>query len=263
MSSAKTKGMAAKLRMVDFDRPVSLPIKSKEALKEAIVDYIIRDSSGGSYFRKMKQRKYEQVKLQAEVNGILRTLDCELPLILQKYTALSKNEAQNHTGIEELALDILDLLDKLEDPTILYSVEVQGEASAEKVVTVIVEKHFREKRREVLEGEYDEAKKTLFTKYKKVNFNEFGEDRNDRDLPTEKGSEDNSQRVSRSTVTALMEKEEYGKKHLQVPTKSKLKSLVDSCNVFDFPDRVEALRREKLISEFCGGKEANFIQTRQ
>lgn len=78
-------------------------------------------------------------------------------------------------------------------------------------------------------------------------------------LPSEMGSEDNSQRVSRSTVTALMEREEYGKKHMQVPSKSKLKNLVDSCNVFDFPERVEALRREKMIAEFCGGKEADFI----
>jgi hypothetical protein len=26
---------------------------------------------------------------------------------------------------------------------------------------------------------------------------------------------------------------------------------VDSCNIFDFPDRVEALKREKLIGEYC------------
>lgn len=50
---------------------------------------------------------------------------------------------------------------------------------------------------------------------------------------------------------------------MQVPSKSKLKNLVDSCNVFDFPERVEALRREKMIAEFCGGKEADFIQVRQ
>jgi len=52
--------------------------------------------------------------------------------------------------------------------------------------------------------------------------------------------------VSRNTIIAL-EKEEHSKKRFPAATKSKLKNLVDSCNVFEFPDRVEALKREKLI----------------
>ena len=54
----KAKGLAAKIRVVNCDRPTALRINSKEARREAITDYIIHDLSGSSNFRKMKNRNY-------------------------------------------------------------------------------------------------------------------------------------------------------------------------------------------------------------
>ena len=52
-----------------------------------------------------------------------------------------------------------------------------------------------------------------------------------------------------------MNEEELFQKHLPKPAISKLKQLVDSCNVFDHPDKLEALRKEKLSSTFCKDEE--------
>lgn len=54
----KAKALAAKIRVVNCDRPTALRINSKEARREAITDYIIHDLSGSSNFRKMKNRNY-------------------------------------------------------------------------------------------------------------------------------------------------------------------------------------------------------------
>lgn len=110
--------------------------------------------------------------------------------------------------------------------------------STDSVLGVLVTKHFRDRQRQTLQGQFEDIRKKIYTKYKKVSFIELGANgvsKKDCEFFVEKGaSEENSQRVSRSTITAL-EKEEYTKKHFPVPTKSKLKTLVDTCNVFDYP----------------------------
>ncbi len=57
----------------------------------------------------------------------------------------------------------------------MLSIEVSGEPTSDKVLNLLIEKHFREKRRVILQDEYNEAKKTLFTKYKKVIINDKGD----------------------------------------------------------------------------------------
>ena len=47
---------------------------------------------------------------------------------------------------------------------------MDGTPSSDTVLRTLVGKHLRDKRREQLQGEYEEAKSRICTKYKKVSF---------------------------------------------------------------------------------------------
>ena len=67
-------------------------------------------------------------------------------------------------------MGVLELMDKLEDKAETLSIEVEGTPSADSVLKTLVGKHLRDKRREELQGEFEEAKTKVCTKYKKVSF---------------------------------------------------------------------------------------------
>lgn len=98
----KERGKTIKLRMVGCDRPTPVPLSSKEALKEAITDFVIHDMSGAinSYSRKIKHRKYEPINLRIEINGTMTSIVIELPALLIKYASLIKSQNESSMGIE-------------------------------------------------------------------------------------------------------------------------------------------------------------------
>ena len=113
-----------------------MPINSKDALKQAVTDFIIHDMSGGmnSYMRKNKNRKYETINIRLDVNNHTQNMTIQLPIILAKYTSLAKCEMQNGMGIQEMAADILDFIENIQDHAASHSLVVPGDVTVEKVV---------------------------------------------------------------------------------------------------------------------------------
>jgi len=46
--------------------------------------------------------------------------------------------------------------------------------TAETVLKILVSKHFRDRQRDIMQGQYEEIRKKIYTKYKKVSFIELG-----------------------------------------------------------------------------------------
>jgi regulator of sigma D len=106
----------------------------------------------------------------------------------------------------------------------------------------------------VLQGEFEAASSRIYTKYKKVSYialDEGGASRRHCDMLIDKTSDGDSHFYSRTREDLKQEEEEFYRKHLPRPALSKLKQLVDSCNVFQQSEKLEALKKEKLVSTFC------------
>lgn len=60
-----------------------------------------------------------------------------------------------------------------------------------------------------------------------------------------------------------MEKENTGKLKITAASRSQLKGLIDSCNIFEHPEEVDAIRKQKYVQDYCEGKEVLYIEARQ
>lgn len=95
----------------------------------------------------MKNRNYEAIKVRVVVNGKEEALSCELAVILLKYSQLCKGELGNGARIEDLTQEILDFIEKLEHETNGLIYDTQGEIISERMIAVLADRHYREKRR--------------------------------------------------------------------------------------------------------------------